>query len=164
MRRTVVGPRMAAVVVLLLLGTCAGAQSLNEFSKIVDFGATLETLNKEASSHKAVSTGGRLVILTGVAASLENLSNNPKQFSAMIELVDGKWHGLQSVSLYRAYVLVQGPRFSSQVLLRPVPNPPPNAVRANSQILVVGTVRTVIPAPDGGEVPVVEAYLVRPID
>ena len=104
------------------------------------------------------------MVLNGVAASIQSLSNDPKQFYALIELVDGKWHGLQSVSLYRCYVLAQGSRFASQVLLGPESNPPADAVRTNSQIMVVGEVKGVVAAPDGGTVPVVVAYYIRPLE
>ncbi len=155
--------RIAVAGVLLLLAATAGAQSIQDFTKIVDFKATLETLSKQAAENHSVSTGGRLVVLNGVASSIQNLSNDPKQFYAMIELVDGKWHGLRSISLYRCYVLVQGPQFANQVLLRPSNSPPADSVQTNSQLLVVGEVRGVVAAPDGSNVPVVVAYFIRPL-
>jgi hypothetical protein len=153
--------RFAVVGVLLMAAASVGAQTLQDFTKIVDFSATLESLSKEATANQPVSTGGKLVVLNGVAETIQNLSNDPKQFYALIELIDGKWQGLQSVSLYRCYVLVQGPQFASQVLLRSQKNPPPDAVDVNSQLLVVGDVKGVVAAPDGSNVPVVEAYFLR---
>jgi hypothetical protein len=153
--------RAAVVVAFVLVTASAGAQTLRDFTKIVDFKATLESLNGEATANRSVSTDGKLVILNGVVESIQSLSNDPKQFYAMIELIDGKWHGSQSVSLYRCYVLVRGGRFASQVLLRPRRNPPPDAVGPNSQLLVVGSVQGVVAAPDGGNVPVIEAYFIR---
>lgn len=156
-------PVIVAAALLLVAGS-AGAQSLGQLSKVVDLGATLQSLSETASHHKPLSTGGRLVLLSGVAASISSLSNDPKRFLALIELVRGKWKGLQSVSLYRCYVLVRGPRFASQVLLHPTAHPAADAVKANSQLLVVGELRGTISAPDGSEVPVVEAYYLRPLD
>jgi len=156
--------RLAVVGALLMVAVSAGAQTLKDFTKIVDFGATLESLSKEATANQPVTTGGKLVVLNGVAESIQNLSNDPKQFYALIELVDGKWQGLQSVSLYRCYVLVQGQQFASQVLLRPQSNAPANAIGTNTQLLVVGDVKGVVAAPDGSNVPVVEAYFLRPIN
>lgn len=164
MKRTVPAVRALSLVALLLVAASLGAQTLQDFNKVVDFGATLETLSKEAAAKKPVSTNGRLVVLNGVASSIESLSNDPKQFYVMIELVDGKWHGLQSISLYRCYVLLRGQRFASQVLLHPSNNPPANAVQTNSQLLVVGDVKGVVAAPDGEDVPVVEAYFIRPVE
>lgn len=164
MKRIVPAVRAVSIAALLLLAASVGAQTLQNFNKIVDFGATLESLSKEAAAKKPVSTGGRLVVLNGVASSIQSLSKDPKQFYAMIELVNGKWHGLQSVSLYRCYVIVRGQRFSSQVRLHPSNDPPANVVQTNSRLIVVGDVRGVVAAPDGTEVPVVEAYYIRPIE
>lgn len=155
--------RFAVVAALLTVAASAGAQTLQQFNNVVDFKTTLESLSKDAAN-QSVSANGKLVILNGVAESIQNLSTNPKQFYAMIELVDGKWHGLQSVSLYRCYVLVQGAQFASQVLLRPQNNPPANAVGANSQLMVVGDVKGVVAAPDGTNVPVVQAFYIRKLD
>lgn len=156
--------RVAGVVALFFVAVTVSAQSVGDFTKVVDFNATLESLSKAAQANQPISTGGRLVVLNGIASSIQSLSNNPKQFFAMIELVDGSWNGLQSVSLYRCYVLAQGPQFSSQVLLRPSSNSPANAISTNSHLLVVGEVKGIVAAPDGGNVPVVQAYFLRPID
>jgi len=155
--------RFAVVAVLFMVAASAGAQTLQQFDNVVDIKTTLESLSKDAAN-QSISTNGKLVILNGVAESIQNLSTDPKQFYAMIELVGGKWHGLQSVSLYRCYVLVQGAQFAPQILLHPQNNPPANAVGANSQLMVVGDVKGIVAAPDGTNVPVVQALYIRKLD
>ncbi len=156
MKRTLAG------IVLLAAGGFVFGLSPEELGGILDCSATLETLSAAAAGGEPLSRDGHYVVLTGSVESVTVVDKNPAAFAAEITLVDGRWQGLQSVSLFRCVVEVAGASFVSRI---PAPGAPasPDAeiIVPDTPILVIGVVEGVRVLADGTRVPVVSGAYVR---
>lgn len=140
------------------------ALSFGDLTSVLDPSVTLSTLSSAAASGGALPGEGRFVVLTGVVQSIQVLDKSKGSFRAEIELVEGRWNGTTSISLFRCIVEIAGPEFFGRV--PPQPSPPegdPRAILTDERILVIGKVVGSRAYPDGSRIPVVDGSYVRAI-
>ena len=134
------------------------------FDQTIDFALSLEEIHHriEGGDIDSLFTG-RAVLLDGVVAEITVIDPEPESFFAQIDLVTGRWRGLDEIRLYRAYVFVQGPQFAGMIPASPPREPNPDLLAVNSRILVVGALVDLFDEPDGGVAPVIDGFHLRPI-
>lgn len=153
---------------LLIIAGCSlfsvGAQEaetkeLQEFSSIVDFDTTLETLARAAKE-------GRLeeytdyYIIDGTVLSRAVLVAEEEEYLAQIEIGQGQWIGLDDVEMYKAVVLLSGSEFSKRVPARRSRRTNPEEITLNGRVLVAVRVLGYTETADG-YLPALEALSIR---
>ncbi|TVQ99532.1 MAG: hypothetical protein EA403_12910 [Spirochaetaceae bacterium] len=134
------------------------------FDQTIDFTLSLEEIHHRIEDGDIESLfTGRAVLLDGVIAEITVIDPEPESFFAQIDLVTGRWRGLDEIRLYRAYVFVQGPRFAAMIPASPPREPDPDLLTVNSRIMVAGALVDLFDEPDGGVAPVIDGFHLRPI-
>ena len=164
-------------IVLVLLATPIVAQtapsdgapneimSAQEFDSRLGFHSTLESLNDLIQEQQSIeSVANKIVIFPATVRSVIVRDPDPQNFYAELELVTGEWERIDSVSLYRGYLILIGSYFADTVTERPPRNPDPNLVYEGKRILVAGQVAQIGPDDAGNPVPIIVAYDVRVLD
>ena len=147
---------------LLLSAPFVFSLSVRDLTSVLDPGVTLASLSAAAAAGRPLPGIGKFVVLTGVVQSLQILDKNEDGFRAEIELVEGQWHGSDSISLYRCIVEVSGPAFFARIPARPNPQAnDPQIILTNERVLVLGEVEGTRVYPDGSVVPVIVGSYVR---
>jgi hypothetical protein len=152
------------LVLLIFFGSIAMLFAANQkdFDNTVNFSLNIEQIDTLVSQSKQAQIDrNRYLILNGAVASIEIIRPDEKDFLALIELVSGKWTGLEKVSLYRVYVILSGPEYFKRLPAQPPRTPEPGMIAVNDKILVVGTFADVGQAPDGKMVAVIRGDKVR---
>ena len=151
------------VVLLLLLSGLSflSAQSKEDFAAIVDFGIDLETLSNLAGTEGGFFEGNpQMVILTGSVASRIVLRPGPDDYLGELELVDGRWLGLEAVKTFRCFVQFSGPEYATYIPARRSRRPPPEEIPLNASILVIGKPWEIRNTNNGPEA-VIQGFFVR---
>lgn len=104
---------------------------------------------------------GKTLLLEGVAATVMVYTDETDQFYAEIELVGGAWQGVQEVSLFRAWLVLDSPAFSGRVAQRPPRSPSPGLIQRSSRVLAAVEPLEVYTQQDGTPVPVVRVLDLR---
>jgi hypothetical protein len=159
---------MKRTALILLISAALAAPILaydrEDFDRVVDFAATVKTLDG-MSTAQAREKGllARLVLLDGTVAALQFLDAEEASFAVEMELVAGEWVGLEDVKIYRCRVRFQGPAFFSQFPRRAPKNPDSSVVVLNDRVVVVA--RAVARGEDGAGQPLwlLRGLHVRPI-
>ncbi|GEM_PF-1957328 len=94
----------------------------------------------------------KFILLDGSVAGITILEQNPTNFTAELELVQGEWIGTEEVKLYRAYVYAQGPSFASLLS---------SSIKANDYVLVIGSIEEIYTDDGGVRYPVILAFSIR---
>ncbi len=152
------------LVLLIFFGSIAMLFAANQkdFDNTVNFSLNIEQIDTLVSQSKQAQIDrNRYLILNGAVASIEIIRPDEKDFLALVELVSGKWTGLEKVSLYRVYVILSGPEYFKRLPAQPPRTPEPGMIAVNDKILVVGTFADVGQAPDGKMVAVIRGDKVR---
>jgi len=157
--------KLFSILFLLILGlSFLHGQSREDFTAMVNFGINLETLSKLASDRAGFfSDDAPLVILTGSVASRVVLRPGPEDYLAEIELVDGRWEGLEEVLTFRCVVRFEGPEYETFVPAGRSRRPPEDEIPLNASIMVIGKPVEVRRGPSGNEA-VLAGYFVRVLD
>lgn len=156
--------RFVSALALLLAAPLAFSLSLRDVTAVLDPTVTLASLSAAAAAGAPLPGAGKLVVLTGVVQSVEILTRDAQGFQAEIELVEGEWHGVSSISLYRCIVELAGPAFAARLAARPSPSVAARElILPNERILVLGEVEGTRTYPNGEIVPVVVGSYVRGI-
>ncbi len=157
--------KLFSILLLLILGlSCLHGQSREDFTAMVDFTINLETLSRLASDRADFfSDDAPLVILTGSVASRVVIRPGPEDYLAEIELVDGRWEGLEEVLIFRCVVRFEGPEFATFVPAGRSRRPPEEEIPLNASIMVIGKPLEVRRGPSGNEA-VLDGYFVRILD
>ena len=154
--------RRMLIASLLVVSCFASAAGPEDFDHLFDFSLSTARLSE------LVTTGrgdwidpDRLLILSGTVASTLVFDERPDTYLGLVELVDARWNETTSISVYRVYVLLEGPLHAHR--LSPA-EPGPDLITANQQLLVVARFEGVaddLRDPDLPPVPVVVAIAVR---
>lgn len=146
---------------VLLLAASAFAQT-PEIESVIDFSMStrdLVEIIRDQQYERIDPT--KAYILSGSVASTLVLDSNPETYLALIELVDGEWIGLDSIEVYRMYVVLEGSRFSNRVLDRVPRDPGPEVILTNSKLLMIAQFRGEAEWEDGSFIPMVTALAIR---
>ena len=151
-----------AVVLMLTVPLLAFGAGPDDFQATIDFDMSLSRLYKlvQDGAYDLIDPD-RYMILQGSVASTTVLDSNEETYRSQLEIVGGEWVGLESISIYRVYVLLAGPEFAARVPDRPPRNPGPEVILTNSVVMVVGRFIDVREEEDGSVSPVIEAIAVR---
>jgi hypothetical protein len=151
--------------VMMLTGTVGPTFGIStaDFNNVVNFSVTLDDLSRMANEGSATLPMNRLVILTGDVESIDVLDPARGGFRAEVNLVNGVWHSVDAISLYRCIVTLTGPEFAAQIPSQSGASSSAATIQPNHQILVVASITGVRAAPDGAKIPVVRALFVRPL-
>ncbi len=159
---------MRRVLALLLVGFAAAAVSAQsavpqpgDLSSVIDFSISTADLVELVRTEQYDRIPALNLILQGSVASTTLLDPNEETYQAVVELVSSEWNGLESISVYRVYVLLVGPDFADRVVERLPRNPGDEIIQTNTELLVIGQFLGVADAPDGSVIPVVQAVAVR---
>lgn len=149
---------------LLLFPLLLSAQSREDFSALVDFSLDLEGLSRLAIAGEGeFPEDAPLVILTGSVASREVLQPGPEDYLGEIELLGGRWQGVEEVTTFRCIVQFRGAEYATFIPARRSRQTPPEEIPLNASLLVVGKLSGVR-ADDRGNVVIVQGYFVRFLD
>ena len=155
---------MRKVIAILLLAVSVPvlADTIGDLEAVIDLEMTTARLANltSAEAYDQIPID-RFFILQGSVASTVIYDPNPDTFQAVIELVDGKWVELQSIDIYRVYLLVEGPEYADRIFDRLPRDPGPEVIQTNQDLLVVGYLYGYSDAEDGSVLPVVQAVMVR---
>jgi hypothetical protein len=149
-------------VVLIVLIMPVWTVEREDFQAVVNFSLTLERLDAAAQRRIPLWQDDRLVILDGTVASVVVVDSNQESFLAELELVRGKWRGLDEVVMYRSIVQLRGQEFASLFSRsRRSRRPNPNALSPNTAVVVVGTVTGLREDPETGPAYVLDCVELR---
>lgn len=154
--------KRAVVILLLAIAAVPLAAQPAELSGLIDFSIATQDLVElvQAGRFERIDPD-RYLVLQGQVASTLVLDPNETTYQALVELVDSEWKGLESIAVYRIYVLLEGPEFSNRVV-DPLPRDPgEEIIMTNSDLLVIGTFIGIADAADGSAMPVVQAVAIR---
>lgn len=153
--------RVILPVLVLLLAAGAFAQT-PEIESVIDFSmSTRELVEIIRDQQYERIDPTKAYILSGSVASTLVLDPNPETYLALIELVDGEWIGLDSIEVYRMYVVLEGSQFSNRVLDRVPRDPGPEVILTNSELLMIAQFRGEAEWEDGSFIPMVTALAIR---
>ena len=149
-------------LVLMLSAAAAGAQQRQVEAATVDFSITLQEIHRilEDEGPAGLPTE-RTLVIDGVVAEILVIDPEPESFLVQIELVTGRWIGLEEIRLYRAYVFVQGPQFFERVSAGAAANDQRDVVTPNSRIIVLGNIVDVFVDEDGTSAPIIDGIDLR---
>ncbi len=151
---------LAALLLALFLSFAGGtvwAATPEDLEDVVNLDVSLAVLDQAVQRGRAaILEDDRYFILEAIVSTIVIVNEDPENFVAEIEIVSGEWRSVRQVVAYRAIARVTGPEFAARIPSRPSRNPPPGLIEANSQVLVVGTIREV-----RGDVAVIDALHVR---
>ncbi|HUX52480.1 MAG TPA: hypothetical protein VMW73_16955 [Spirochaetia bacterium] len=154
--------RFVLFALLMSAGSLLYALDQKAFDSVVDFNLNVQQIDTLVSQSKQGEIDpGKFLVLNGSVASIEVIRPAEKDYLALVELVTGKWTGLEKVNLYRVYLILSGPGFFKRMPAREPVNPPSDMIAVNDQIMVVGTYADVGQAPDGKNVAVIRGLEVR---
>ncbi len=154
--------KLAFYLVFMLSAAAPGAQQRLVQAATVDFSITLQEIHRilEDEGPAGLPTD-RAVVIDGVVAEIVVIDPEPESFLVQIELVTGRWIGLEEIHLYRAYVFVEGPQFVERVSDRAAANDQHGVVTPNSRIIVLGNIVDVFADPDGSSAPIIDGIDLR---
>ena len=159
---------MRRIFALLLIGMTAVAVSAQsaapqpaDLSSVIDFSISTADLVELVRAERYEQIPQLNLILQGSVASTMLLDPNEESYQAIVELVSSEWNDLESISVYRVYVLLAGPEFAGRVVERMPRDPGDEIIQTNSELLVIGQFIGVADAPDGSVLPVVQAVALR---
>lgn len=161
---------MVKITALILLIFSALAFPLfsdvkDDFDKNVDFSVTLELINRAVTAQRTDALPrDKAIIIDGAISAIEIIDTEPESFLAEIELVDGKWLGMEDVRMYSCIVQVSGPDFAARIPARRSRREIRNEISANSHVIVVGKIVEYRNVSGNKPVAVVEGYYIRAID
>ena len=158
MRRLILLSLFAAV----LAAAPAAQQNFADLSQLLDFDATLEAVNRDGTLLDSLVGEERLVLFTGTIASRKVVNGDEADFIGELELIDGEWHGTESVSVYKSYLRLEGPEYFEAIPQRRSREENPNEIKTNTRYLVVGAVVGVRET-DEGRFPVLKVSYLREI-
>ncbi|MBU8913077.1 MAG: hypothetical protein KOO61_03575 [Spirochaetales bacterium] len=154
--------RRAILALLLVVGAVAFAAPAEDFSSVIDFSISTADLVQliQTEQYDRIDSE-KLLILQGSVASTLVLDPTVETYQALVELVASRWVGLESIEVYRVYVLLEGSDFSNRVVERLPRDPGPEIILTNSELLVVAAFVGVADGADGSAIPVVTAIDLR---
>ena len=162
--------RLYIAVVVCIVATLSGvsldALDRQALGDVVDFSMTLEQIHHILEEEGAAALpSDRAVVLDGVVAEILLIDPEPETFLAQIDLVSGRWIGLQDIRLYRAYVFVEGPQFAERLSAAPAARgAAADAITTNSRVIVLGTIIDVYIEQDGSSAPIIDGFELRPVN
>lgn len=159
-------PNCIVASLLFLIVSPVGAVTPEEFASVVNFDGSIEQLSSLVRSGREAEIDlERFYILEGAVASTIVFSADPATFQAVIELVESRWVDLRTVEMYRIYVVVTDPSFAARLPERLPRDPGPEVIRANQELLVVGSYVGTSPPLESGDsaeqIPVIQAVAIR---
>lgn len=143
------------------------AQLVDDFFATVDGETTLEDISDALNElgPDAVDPT-RIYILTGQVAAVTYLdpTPDPALFWVELEIVGGRWDGLEDVEIFRAFVNVYDPFYAEIIPQRPPRDADGRLVVAGRQVLISGLYLDAAPLDDGSLAPVFQALTIRPLN
>lgn len=87
---------------------------VTDFNTQSDFSITLERLSKliESGKEETIPTN-KILFITGTISTKVIKSEEGEPFLAEIELISGKWEGLESVRIYKLLAIMNGSEFEA---------------------------------------------------
>lgn len=132
------------------------------FRRTIDVGTSLFELNRAVDDMAQLEAlAGRVLILDGTAANITVYSEEPEDFYIELELVSGRWDGVESVQMFRVYVVLDDPVFAGRLAERAPRDPDPELILRSDRVLVAGRLVSLAEDPEGRPVPVLHAYDIR---
>lgn len=154
--------KRAILALFLAVGTVAFAAPPEDFTAVIDFSiSTRELVELVRAENFERIDPDRYLVLQGSVASTTVLDPAAETYQALVELVASEWVGLTDIEVYRVYVLLNGPEFSTRVVERLPRNPGPEIILPNRELLVVGQYVGAAEGDDGSLIPVVVAIALR---
>lgn len=132
-----------------------------DFNAQSDFSITLEKLNKliESGNEETIPTN-KILFITGTISTKVIKSEEGEPFLAEIELISGKWEGLESVRIYKLLATMNGAEFEAlfnEDETIPLPN--------GAEVLIVCNYKGINTSNKKyGTIPIVNCINIRKID
>ncbi|MFP4484741.1 MAG: hypothetical protein ACLFO1_07780 [Spirochaetaceae bacterium] len=156
--------RLFCAILALSVAVAAFGVDKESFDQVVDFETSLQALAEEAQrAPEALMQNESVLVLDGVVSGVNVIDEDPETFRAEINLVSGRWRGLDQIVMYKVVVIVQGPEFAARIPMRPTREEPPGGtIERNKRVIVAGTIAGVADDPETERtVPVLNGYYVR---
>jgi hypothetical protein len=134
------------------------------FRDVVDLQTSLANLDAATEDMELLETlAERVLVLDGTVNAITVYSEEADDFYVEMEIVSGRWSGVESVKVFRAYVFFDDPVFAGKMAERPPRQADPSLILRNTRVLVAGQLVSLAEDPEGRPVPVIHGYDVRPV-
>ncbi len=143
------------------------AALVDGFFATVDGDITLEEITDalNAAGPDAVDPT-RIYLLTGQVAAVTYLdpTPDPAVFWVELEIVGGRWDGLENVRIFRAFVNVYDPFYAELIPETPPRDSSEGLVVAGTEVLISALYLDATPLDDGNLAPIFQALTIRPLN
>ena len=142
----------------------AGLETPAGFRREVDLRTSLAELDAAVDDmDRLEALAGRVLIVDGIASSITVFSETEEDYYVEMEIVGGRWDGVESVMMYKAYIVLDDPAFIGRLAERAPRDPDPSLILRNDRVLIAGRLVNLVEDPEGRPVPVLHCYDIRPI-
>lgn len=125
---------------------------------IGDLAAAIEDLDRLGE------IANRVLVLDGVVESVVIIADDPNDYYAEVELVAGRWDGLERVEIYRAFAVLTDTALAGRVAERAPRDGEAGPIVRGDRVLLAARLVDRFQLDDGTLVPVLLALDLRPID
>ncbi|MCL2793093.1 MAG: hypothetical protein FWD87_08365 [Spirochaetaceae bacterium] len=151
------------IFVLFIVGFSCGAVFANPapgFDNYVNFAICMKELDAHVKSGDLDSIKGKYLILNGSFVAFNVTDNRAATYTVEIELINGEWHGVTDVFMYRAIIIFSGREFQPMFPERRRSIPGPTEIPTNSGLIVVARLKETRIF-EGEVIPVLYGYYLR---
>ncbi len=142
----------------------AAIETPETFRSTIDLQTSLAELDAAAEDMILLETlAEKVLILDGTVNSITVYPEEPDDFYVEMEIVSGRWNGVESVRIFRSYIFFDDAAFTGRMAERSPRQPDPSLILRNDRVLVAGRLVSLAEDPEGRPVPVIHAYDIRPI-
>ncbi len=160
------------LILVLVLSICLSVSpvfsiSKEDFDRVVDFNATIYGLGRALEKNLKVDKE-KVYILNGTVSSVTVVNRKRDSYEAILEIVSGRWVGLEKIEVYRVMVRFKGPQYYGVILTRKPRRASHPVIVPNSRVLfvgkIVGKMKPVNFTDSSEKAWLFEGFYIRPID
>ncbi len=113
--------------------------SKEDFDRVAVFNRSIESLGKAFERGVKIDTD-KFYILNGTVSSVKVVNRKRASYEVLVEIVSGRWIGLDRIEVYKVVVRFKGPQFYGFILTRRPRRVTRPLVLPNTGVLFVGKV------------------------
>ncbi len=127
------------VVFICLSVTPVFSISKKDFDRVVDFNATIDSLSVALEKNLSVDRE-KIYVLNGTVSSVTIVNRKRANYEVILEVVSGKWVGLEKIEVYKVMVRFKGPQYYGVILTRKPRRASHPVIVPNTKVLFVGKI------------------------
>ncbi len=160
---------LTAVLILFVVIPLSPAFSISkkDFDRVVDFNATIDTLGMALKKNLNVDKD-KVYILNGTVSNVTVINRKRDNYEVILEIVSGKWVGLEKIEVYKVMVRFKGPRYYGIILTRKPHRARHPVIVPNTRVLfvgkIVGQMRPVNFVDSSDKAWLLDGFYIRPLE